>query len=147
MITKHIPHRFVKEQPDSLEDIGSYMASPVLSIDAKTSILDAAKFMHDNNIGSLFIKSGDDFVGIVTETDFTRKVLGMGLSPESTSVDSVMTSPIMSMERTKLVTEANQFMASNKVRHLGVTENGKIIGVISVRDLVHFFANPRLRNW
>lgn len=147
MITKHVPHRFVKDKPEVLENIGSFMASPILSVEAKTTIQTAAKYMHEHNVGSLFIKSGSKYVGIVTETDFTRKVLGTGLSPETTKVDAVMTSPIMSMETTELVTEANQFMAMNKVRHLGVTENGEMVGVLSVRDLVHFFANPRLRTW
>lgn len=88
----------MKDQEKSLEDIGSYMASPILSVDANTSIQDAANFMQENNVGSLFIKSGDDYPGIVTETDFTRKVLGAGLSPATTNDESVMTSPIMSME-------------------------------------------------
>ncbi|KMP11740.1 hypothetical protein UR09_02600 [Candidatus Nitromaritima sp. SCGC AAA799-A02] len=123
------------------------MASPIMYIDADASISDAARLMQEKKIGSLLVKSNNEYVGIVTETDFTRKVLGKGLKPETTEVTKVMTAPILSMEKSELITEANQFMAKNKVRHLGVTENGKMVGILSVRDLVHFFANPRLRTW
>ncbi|MFQ5450616.1 MAG: cyclic nucleotide-binding/CBS domain-containing protein [Nitrospinaceae bacterium] len=147
MMTKHIPHHYAKEDNNRLEEIGDYMTSPVLGIDSQSSVQEAAKFMHDKKVGSLLVKEKGEFVGIVTETDLTRQVLAQGLNPESTTVASVMKAPISTLDRARRVEEANTFMAQKKIRHLGVTENGQIVGMISVKDLVSYFANPRLRTW
>ena len=79
-------------------------------------------------------------MGIVTETDLARKVMSKGLEPESTIVEDIMTSPILSLDRYLPIEEANQFMHKNKIRHLGVTEEDKIVGILSVKDLVAFFS-------
>ena len=80
------------------------------------------------------------------ETDLSRKVLGKGLDAKTTIVSEIMTpQPLITLDCHQPVTEANNFMAKNKVRHLPVTEDDKIVGIISVRDLVAFFANPRFR--
>jgi CBS domain-containing protein len=62
-----------------MDEIGDYMITPVLSIDIDSSVQEAAMFMTANNIGSLLVKKFDEYVGIVTETDLARKVLGKGL--------------------------------------------------------------------
>ncbi len=123
-----------------MEDIGDYMSSSVLSVESEATVQEAVHYMHANNIGSVFIKEAENYVGIVTEKDLTRKVLGKGLDPESTAITSVMTSPILSMDRYLPVEEANLFMHKNKIRHLAVTEEEKIVGVLSVKDLVSYFA-------
>ena len=75
----------------------------------------------------------------------TRKVLVQGLCPNTSRVSEIMTQPIISLDCHLPVTEANAYMAKKKMRHLAITDNGKIVGMISVRDLVSFFANPRFR--
>ncbi len=123
-----------------MDDIGDYMISPILSIDKESTVQEAAQFMVSHNIGSVLIKEFEEYVGIVTETDLTRKVLGTGLNPESTAIAEIMTSPILTMDRYLPVEEANRFMHKNKIRHLGVTEEDKIIGILSVKDLVAYFS-------
>ncbi len=123
-----------------MDEIGDYMVSPVLSIDLESSVQEAAMFMTANNIGSLLVKALDEYAGIVTETDLTRKVLGKGLNPESTPISEIMTSPILSMDCYLPVEEANRFMHKNKIRHLAVTEDDKIVGILSVKDLVAYFS-------
>ena len=123
-----------------MDDIGDYMISPILSIDKESTVQEAAQFMVAHNIGSVLVKEFEEYVGIVTETDLTRKVLGQGLKPESTPIAEIMTSPILSMDRYLPVEEANRFMHKNKIRHLGVTEEDKIIGILSVKDLVAYFS-------
>ncbi len=123
-----------------MDDIGDYMISPILSIDKESTVQEAAQFMVSHNIGSVLIKEFENYVGIVTETDLTRKVLGKGLNPESTSIAEIMTSPILTMDRYLPVEEANRFMHKNKIRHLAVTEEDKIIGILSVKDLVAYFS-------
>jgi signal-transduction protein with cAMP-binding, CBS, and nucleotidyltransferase domain len=129
-----------------MDTIGSYMSVPVLSIESDASIMDVAKSMKTKNVGCLLIKDNEDYIGIVTETDLTRKVLGTGLNPKTTKVTEIMTQPILTLDGFVPVETANKFMAQNKVRHLAVTEEDKIVGMLSVRDLVAFYTNPRLRD-
>ncbi|NIR53353.1 MAG: CBS domain-containing protein [Nitrospinaceae bacterium] len=103
--------------------------------------------MHSKNVGSLLVKDKEDYVGIVTETNLSQTVVAKGLDSSTTKVSEVMSHPLLTLERSEQVEEANKFMAKHKIRHLGVTENGKIIGVLSVKDLVSYYANPRLRTW
>lgn len=116
------------------------MISPVLSIDLESSVQEAALLMTADNIGSLLVREFDEYVGIVTETDLARKVLGKGLNPESTLISEIMTSPVLSLDRYLPIEEANRFMHKNKIRHLGVTEEDKIVGILSVKDLVAYFS-------
>ena len=144
-MAKYVPHRYVKDQTIR-EELADYMSPTVISVESDTTVQDTAQFMHKKNIGSVLIKEKDEYIGIVTETDLTRKVLGGGLDPKTTKVTAVMTpQQIITLDCHLPVTDANAFMAKKKIRHLPVTENDKIIGMISVKDLVSFFANPRLR--
>ena len=77
-----------------MDGIDDYMISTVLSIDIDSSVQEAAMFMTANNIGSLLVKQFDEYVGIVTETELARKVLGKGLNRESIGIEEVMTSPV-----------------------------------------------------
>ena len=144
-MAKYTPHRYVKDTAHRTE-ISDYMSSTVISVESDSTVEETAQLMHEKNIGSLLIKENDEYIGIVTETDLTRKVLGAGLDPKTTKVTAVMTpQPIITLDCHLPVTEANAYMAKKKIRHLPVTENDKIVGMISVKDLVSFFANPRLR--
>jgi signal-transduction protein with cAMP-binding, CBS, and nucleotidyltransferase domain len=129
------------------EQVGDYMSCPVLSIDLEQTVEEAAKVMHDKNVGSLLVKEGEDFVGIVTETDLTRKVLAQGLKNQEVPVKDVMMAPLLTIDCHEPLVEANQFMAKKHIRHLGVTENDQVVGMLSVRDLVHYYSNPRMRSW
>jgi signal-transduction protein with cAMP-binding, CBS, and nucleotidyltransferase domain len=116
------------------------MISIVPSIDIDSSVQEAAMFMTSNNIGSLLVKKFDEYVGIVTETELARKVLGKGLNRESIGVEEVMTSPVFSMDRYLPVEEANRFMHKNNIRHLRITEEDKIVNILSMKDLVAYFS-------
>lgn len=128
-----------------LDDIGDYMNAPVLSIAHDSTVQEAAQYMRVSNVGSLLIKEYDDYVGIVTETDLTRKVVGGGLNPEATPIANIMTQPVQTMDRFLPVEEANKYMHKNKIRHLAVTENGKIVGMISIKDLVAYYAKSSFK--
>ncbi len=134
------------EDADSLlDDIGDYMSSPVFSIDHDSTVQEAAQYMRVSNVGSLLIKEFDDFVGIVTETDLSRKVVGGGLSPETTPISKIMTQPVQSLDRFLPIEEANQFMHEKKIRHLAVTEDDKIVGMLSIKDLVAYYAKASFK--
>jgi signal-transduction protein with cAMP-binding, CBS, and nucleotidyltransferase domain len=123
-----------------LDGIDDYMISIVPSIDIDSSVQEAAMFMTANNIGSLLVKKFDEYVGIVTETELARKVLGKGLNRESIGIEEVMTSPVFSIDRYLPIEEANRFMHKNKIRHLRVTEEDKIVSILSMKDFVTYFS-------
>ena len=122
-----------------MDDIGDYMSSPVLSVESESTIQEAAEFMQAHNVGSLLIKDLDEFIGIVTETDITRKAVAVSLDMQETKISEIMTQPLMSMDQYLPIEEANEFMRKNKVRHLVVTEEDKVVGMLSVKDLVAFY--------
>ncbi len=136
-----------KPKPNPNEEIGDYMASPVLSIAPDASTQEAAQLMESKHIGSLLVKDGDTYVGIVTETDLTRKILARGLQDKDSKVSDIMTAPLQTIDCHEPIVDANQLMANKRIRHIAVTENDQVVGMLSVKDLIHYFANPRMRSW
>lgn len=129
------------------EEIGDYMVRPVLSVSPDTSVQEAAQLMESKHIGSLLVKEGENFVGIITETDLTRKLVARGLQDKNPKVSEIMTAPLQTIDAHEPIVEANQRMASKRVRHLAVTEGDEVVGMLSVKDLIHYYANPRIRSW
>lgn len=123
-----------------MDEIGEYMNAPILSVDSVSTVQEAAQYMHDNHVGSLLVKTDGAYVGMVTETDFSRKIVARELNPAATKISTIMTQPILSMDRYLPVEQANEFMYENKIRHLAVTEEDEIVGILSVKDLVGYYA-------
>ena len=115
------------------ERLGDYMKSPVTSIDSKENVQAAAKLMEEEGVSAILVKVDDEYTGIVTERDFTRKVVGGGLSHE-TSISEIMNVPIYTMDRNQHILQGIEFMTDNNTRHLTVTDGGKIVGSITVKD-------------
>jgi CBS domain-containing protein len=106
-----------------------------------TLMIEAAQLMRDRKVGALLIEEGGDFVGIVSESDMVRRAMAEGLNPERTRLKEIMSQPIISIDIDKSARDANDLMATRGIRHLAVTDRGKIVGIISVRDLVICFKN------
>ncbi|MFZ1802605.1 MAG: CBS domain-containing protein, partial [Nitrospira sp.] len=106
------------------------------SVGPKMSIASAAKTMRAARVGSLFVKKGKRLVGVVTDTDIVRRAVASGKPLGKLTVEKIMTTPICTIEGSQSVDDAQDMMADLGVRHLGVTKNGEISGVISVRDLL-----------
>jgi signal-transduction protein with cAMP-binding, CBS, and nucleotidyltransferase domain len=116
----------------------------IVKVDRDVSVKTAAEMMRDNGIGSIFITSGEEIIGILTDTDLVRRVVAAGADPLTTTVEKIMSAPIASIEGNRTLLDANDVMAKEHIRHLGITKDGKMAGMISVRDLVVFLTNlPR----
>jgi signal-transduction protein with cAMP-binding, CBS, and nucleotidyltransferase domain len=100
------------------------------------TVSEAARKMSAERIGSLFVEKKGEIVGIVTETDMVRKALATGESQGNLTVEKIMTYPIRTIEAGRSTQEASDMMGTLGIRHLGVTENGQLVGIISVRDLL-----------
>ncbi len=144
-MTQDISDHSIDDADHMMDDISDYMSSPVISLDSDSTVQEAAQYMRVSNIGSLLIKDFDDFVGIVTEADLTRKVVGGGLNPETTPISQVMTQPVQSMDRFLPIEEANNYMHAKKIRHLAVSEDDKIVGMLSIKDLVSYYAKSSFK--
>jgi len=123
-----------------MEEISDYMTSPVLRIGADDSAQEAAVFMQANHVGSLIVEDLGEDIGIVTERDLSQKVVAAGKPSDAIKIRDIMTTPILTMDRFLPVEEANRFMMKHKIRHLAVTEEDKIVGMLSVKDLVGYFS-------
>ena len=124
---------------DAMAEVGEFMSSPVLRIDSEGSVQDAAILMEKSHVGSLIVEKYGDDIGVITERELSQKVLAKGGNAEELKVSDIM-SPLQSMDRYMPIEEANRFMHKNKIRHLAVTDDDKIVGILSVKDLVAYYS-------
>ncbi len=112
------------------------MATTIATIQSDASLRASAERMREKRIGSLLTIEAGEIVGIVTERDLVWKGLAGSRDPDGTHVSAVMSSPLLRIDINRTIRDASQAMAERSVRHLAVTDGGKIVGVLSVRDLV-----------
>jgi len=122
-----------------MSSVAHIMTKNPRTVGPGTSIVSAAKTMRTARVGSLFVKKGKQLVGIVTDTDIVRRGVASSKNLGKMTVEKIMTSPICSIEGTRTVNDAQDMMGDLGVRHLGVTEGGVLVGVISVRDLLVYY--------
>ena len=108
----------------------------IISVTADASVLDAIKTMAERAVGSLLVMQGDELQGIVTERDYARKVIVKGRSSKSTAVGEIMTANVYTATLQDTVNHCMSVMTDRKIRHLPVVDDGKVIGLISIGDLV-----------
>jgi signal-transduction protein with cAMP-binding, CBS, and nucleotidyltransferase domain len=117
------------------------MNREIKSIAPDATLADVARRMRDERVGSLLVRRGEEFIGIVSESDLVRRGIADGRDLAATRVESIMTRPIIAIDVKKTADDANALMSEKAIRHLAVTENERIIGVLSVRDLLIYFKN------
>ena len=118
--------KILRSKPDAI----------VHTIAPKASVFDALKLMADKGIGALLVTEGDAIVGIFTERDYARKIALMGRTSANTLVRDVMTSSVLCVHSTQTSEQCMQLMTGKRLRHLPVVDDGKLLGMISIGDLV-----------
>jgi len=108
----------------------------IISISSDASVLDAIKLMADKGIGALVVIDGGDLTGIVTERDYARKVIIKGRASDTTPVADIMTADVITASSQLTVNECMEIMTAKKCRHLPVVDDGDLVGMISIGDLV-----------
>jgi signal-transduction protein with cAMP-binding, CBS, and nucleotidyltransferase domain len=119
-----------------MDRISDFMSSPVLSIAAQSTTEEGAKYMCEKKVTSLLVKDGEDYVGIVTGTDLVKKLVAKGLDPKNTKMLSVMSKPVLTMGHHLPRSDANEFMFRKKIKHLGVTRDGEVVGILTTKDMI-----------
>ena len=105
------------------------------SIGASASVVEAARLMRDEHIGSLPITDAEELVGMITDRDITTRVVAEAADPKMTSVGDVVSRDLISVEPDEDLEEAVQLMASHQVRRLPVVENGRLVGIVAQADI------------
>lgn len=100
------------------------------------SVLDAIKLMAEKKIGALLVMENENLSGIVSERDYARKVILQGKSSRETPVKDIMTAEVTVVNPQETVEKCMSLMTEKRMRHLPVVEDGKVIGVVSIGDLV-----------
>jgi len=117
------------------------MSRQVLAVGPDTTVIEVAQTMQEKKVGALLVAEGARFVGIVSEADLVRRVVAVGGSVHQVRVSEIMGAPIITIEIDRSAHEASDLMSERGIRHLAVTDDGKIVGMLSVRDLLRYFKN------
>ncbi|MBS0160046.1 MAG: CBS domain-containing protein [Nitrospira sp.] len=119
--------------------VAEFMSAEVRSVHKGASIKEAGRLLQKWRIGSLLVDDGSRYIGIITDTDLSRKAVAKGLDPNTTVVLSCMSKSVVTIEDSEPLMEALRLMKKEGIRHLPVTEDGTIIGVLSVGDLLRAY--------
>lgn len=119
-----------------VRDILEVKGRDVWSIGPGASVLEALKLMAEKDVGALVVLDGSKLVGIISERDYARKIVLLGRASPTTQVKEIMTTDVVCVDPEQSVDECMAVVTKKRIRHLPVSENGKLIGLISIGDLV-----------
>jgi CBS domain-containing protein len=108
----------------------------LITVKPEHSVLEAIKVLAAEDIGAAVVMTGDQLAGIFSERDYTRKVILKGRSSDSTRVEEIMTARVVCVSPRTGTRECMQLMTEKQIRHLPVVEDGRVVGMVSIRDIV-----------
>lgn len=120
----------------TLKQLLQIKGGTVHSVTPETRVFDALKLMADKNIGAVLVMSGGRIAGIMTERDYSRKVILLGKSSHDISVREIMSDKVLTVRPDQTAEECMALMTNKRVRHLPVMEGEKLVGLLSIGDLV-----------
>jgi CBS domain-containing protein len=115
-----------------------HKGAAVWSVAPEATVFEAIKLMANKNVGALLVMSGDKVDGVISERDYTRKVMLQGKSSKETRVREILSSHVVSVTPNQSVEDCMKLMTENRVRHLPVLDGQKVVGIISIGDLVNW---------
>jgi CBS domain-containing protein len=119
-----------------VSDILRSKGKAIYSIRPNDIVFDAIKLMVDRSIGAVIVMEGDVLVGILSERDYARKVAVVGKNSRETPVRDIMTAKVMTVSSTSTIEDCMEIMSAKHIRHLPVVDDGKVVGMVSVGDIV-----------
>ena len=122
----------------TIGEILAHKSEGLWRIAPEASVFEAIQLMADKNIGAVLVMRGNELLGVMSERDYTRKVALKGKSSRETKVREIISSPLVAATPDHSVEECMRLMTGNRVRHLPVLEGEKLVGVVSIGDLVNW---------
>jgi CBS domain-containing protein len=123
---------------DSVELVLRQKGRHVFTITPDVTVYEALEIMAERRIGALVVMDGTELVGVISERDYARKVILEGRSSKETKVSEIMSSPTVTVSQTTTVDECMHRMTEERCRHLPVVEEGTVVGLVSIGDLVNW---------
>lgn len=120
----------------SLKQLLSAKGNQVYAIAPDAKVIEALQLMARKDVGALVVMEGDKMAGVISERDYARKVILQGRSSHDVPVREIMTSDVVTVDPGRTVEECMALVTQRRIRHLPVMEGGKLIGVVSIGDLV-----------
>jgi len=118
------------------ESLLSRKSGTLYAIDPDEPVLKAIRLMAEHSIGAVLVMRGEEMVGILSERDYARKVVLLGRSSSDTPVGQIMSSPVITVSPTESIDDCMRVMTERRIRHLPVSQDGRVIGILSIGDLV-----------
>ena len=128
---------------DPISSVLRQKGGAVWSVSPDASVYEAIEMMADKGIGALLVVADGKLVGVISERDYARKVILKGKSSKQTLVKNIMTSPVIFATPKRTVDECMSLMTNNRIRHLPVMENDKVVAVVSIGDLVKWIISEQ----
>jgi CBS domain-containing protein len=119
--------------------VASYMSSPVFFTRPNKTCREALFDMYEKNVGALLVREGDQYIGIFTKADWFNKVLMEDGHSKKIMVSDIMSTQIITIEKDQPLEKASKLMNKNNTRHIVVTDNGDIDGILSIEDLEKYY--------
>jgi CBS domain-containing protein len=123
---------------NQLSEILDNKGHEVLEIDGNESVFEAVRRMVEANVGSLLVTEEGEVAGIVTERDYLRRVALEGRTDKETPVREIMSTPLIVVTPQTTVDECMALMTDRRIRHVPVVEDGRVVGIVSIGDVVKF---------
>jgi len=120
----------------SVRQLLNRKGTEVLSISPQATVRDALTLMAKREVGALLVMEGDELLGIISERDYARKVILMGRTSKDTRVGEIMSTDLTTVRPDQTVTNCMELMTEGRIRHLPVLDQGRVVGVISIGDVV-----------
>ena len=121
---------------DTVQKLLDNKGYDIWSVEPGSSVYEAIKMMAEKGCGALLVMTGRKLVGIISERDYARKVILAGRSSKKMSVEEIMSTPVMTAEPAHKIEQCLAMMTDNRIRHLPVVDGTKVVGMISIGDLV-----------
>lgn len=130
----------MKENREPPSVVKNVMAKPVVTIEKESSVYKAAKIMSKKNIGCIVVTDKKTPVGIATERDILKRVVARRLDATKVKMKDIMSKPLVTVNGNMPIINAIRVMEKNKVRHLPIVDKGKLVGIVTQRDLIRALA-------